>query len=499
MATACAEARALYSVAQLRAIERAALATLPPFTLMQRAGAAVAAAAARMFSRCDASAPVLVVAGPGNNGGDALEAAAALAAQHIPVRVLMPAGPDRLPADARTALARARAQGVTCITDLQPGQTWAMVVDGLFGIGLARAIAEPFASVVDAINRHCLPVLAIDVPSGLDADTGVIVGGGIAMRARQTLSFIGDKPGLHTGHGRDCAGEVSVDTLGIDAGLFPRSVAELNGPWLFPAAFAARAHASHKGSFGDVTIVGGADGMAGAVILAARTAAMAGAGRVFAAFAGTVPAFDALHPELMCRHAHAVALEGGAAVAGPGLGRSREAVDLVARALGCKLPLVLDADALNILADEAGLRARLAQRPSPVLLTPHPLEAARLLGSDAAGVQADRLAAATALAQAFRATVILKGSGSVIASPEGRCVINTTGNPALATAGSGDVLSGLCGALLARGLAMHDAALAAVWLHGAAADAMVADGMGPVGVTAGELPPRIRQQLNRRD
>ncbi len=498
MATACAETRPLHSIAQLRAVEQAAVAALPPGTLMQRAGAATAAAAARMYAGCSSSAPVLVLAGPGNNGGDALEAAAQLVLQRIPVRVWMPADAHRLPADARSAHARALEQGVAFVAEAELGQPWSIAIDGLFGIGLARAIAAPVAGVIDALNRRDLPVLAIDVPSGLDADTGALAGGGTALRARRTVTFIGDKPGLHTGHGRDCAGSVVVDTLGVDAALFPPPVAELNTPGHFPGAFAARRHASHKGSFGDVTIIGGADGMGGAVLLAARTAALAGAGRVFAAFAGVVPAFDPVHPELMCRAAQGVALASGAAVAGPGLGRSRAAVDLVARALGCGLPLVLDADALNLLAEEPALQARLAQRRAPALLTPHPLEAARLLGCDAAGVQADRLRAAATLAQRFGAEVILKGSGSVIAAPDGRCAINTTGNPALATAGSGDVLSGLCGALLARGLPVREAALAAVWLHGAAADAMVDDGIGPVGATAGELPAYIRRQLNRR-
>jgi len=497
MATACAEASPLYSVAQLRTTEHTALAALPPFTLMQRAGAAVAAAATRMWAEGDSTAPVLVLAGPGNNGGDALEAATLLAARHIPVQILMLADPDHLPLDARTALQRARAHGVAFCSDAQPVRSWSMVLDGLFGMGLTRAIADPIGTVIDTINRSGLPVLAIDVPSGLDADTGSVVGCGIAMRARRTVTLIGDKPGLHTGHGRDYAGVVSIDRLGIDAGLLPSPVAVLNAPLLFPAAFATRPHASHKGSFGDVTIIGGADGMGGAVILAARTAAMAGAGRVFAAFAGAVPAFDPIHPELMCRDAHTVAPTSGAAVAGPGLGQSREAVDIVARTLSCPLPLVLDADALNLLAHEPGLQERLVRRQPPTLLTPHPLEAARLLGRDTASVQSDRLAAAIALARRYRATVILKGSGSIVASPDGQCVINTTGSPALATAGSGDVLAGLCGALLARGLMMHDAARAAVWLHGAAADAMVDEGMGPVGVTAGELPPRIRAQLNR--
>lgn len=498
MATACAEARSLYAVAQLRAIEQAAMAALPPYTLMQRAGTAVASAVADLLAGGGLPAPVLVLAGPGNNGGDALEAAAQLHVQRIPVQVWMVADADRLPPDARTAHARAIAQGVSFLREVPTDQPWSMVIDGLFGIGLARAIDEPFRSVIEWLNHSKLNVLAIDVPSGLDADTGSIVEGGIAVRASHTVSFIGNKPGLHTAHGRDCAGRVSIDTLGINATLLPAPVGELNDPCLFPSAFEPRRHASHKGSFGDVTIIGGANGMGGAVILAARMAAMAGAGRVFAGFAGAVPAFDPLHPELMCRDARSMTPASGAIVAGPGLGGSREASDLVARMLGTALPLVLDADALNLLASEPGLQSHLGHRRSPALLTPHPLEAARLLDTDAADVQGNRLQAAATLARRFSANVILKGSGTVIAGPDGRCVINTTGNPALATAGSGDVLSGLCGALLARGMPVGEAALAAVWLHGAAADAMVAEGIGPVGVTAGELPPYIRRQLNPR-
>ena len=224
---------------------------------------------------------------------------------------------------------------------------------------------------------------------------------------------------------------------------------------------------------------------------------MAGAGRVYAGFAREAAAFDPVHPELMCRDAHALELKKGAVVVGPGLGLSRDASDLVARALASALPLVIDADALNLIAAEAGLQQRLSRRRAPALLTPHPLEAARLMGTDAAHVQANRLSVAAELAARFDACVILKGSGSVVAAPDGRLAINTTGNPALATAGSGDVLSGLCGALLAQGLSAWETALATVWLHGAAADQMVAEGTGPVGVTAGELLPYIRRCLNQ--
>lgn len=285
--------------------------------------------------------------------------------------------------------------------------------------------------------------------------------------------------------------------MNSDANSFGVNGAELNRPALFQSAARPRAHDSHKGSFGDVSIMGGAQGMAGAVILAARMAAYAGAGRVYAGFVGAAPAYDSLHPELMCRAADSIDMTHGVLVLGPGMGTARAAHDLLSKALATALPLVLDADALNLLAIEPSLQLKLAARRAPALLTPHPLEAARLLGCPAAAVQADRLQAASTLAQRFKAVVILKGSGSVIAHPDGRLVINKTGNPALATAGSGDVLAGLCGALLAQHWPLWEAALAAPYLHGAAADQLVAQGIGPIGLTAGELLPVIRAGLNQ--
>ncbi len=485
----------LYDRILIRAIERAALALVPAGTLMQRAGEATAALALSLLQDDGA---ILVVAGPGNNGGDAMDAAARLCAHGKQVSVVLPTDPGRLPADAAAAMQRAAESGVSFIALANIGTNWALAIDGLFGIGLARAPEGHYRAAVEQLNGLDCPVIAIDVPSGLDADTGALVGGssGVAVRASHTITFIGNKPGLHTAYGRDYAGLVHVETLNIDAALFGNARAELSTPALFRHAFAPRPHASHKGSFGDLTVIGGAAGMGGAVLLAARMGALAGAGRVFAAFAAAVPAFDPLHPELMCRDAHRVASDSGAVVIGPGLGMSRDAANLAARALACPLPLVLDADALNLIAAEPGLQQRLAQRHAPALLTPHPLEAGRLLGTDAVAVQADRLDAAAELAQRFKVHVILKGSGSVIACPDRVLMINTSGNPALATAGSGDVLAGLCGSLLAQQIPMHEAALAAAWLHGHAADRMVADGIGPVGITASELPLFIRAALN---
>jgi len=495
MATASADLR-IYSVARVRDIERTALNSLPAGALMSRAGAAAADVALGMLTP-DNTLPVLVLAGPGNNGGDALEAAALLAQRGVHMMAVLMADPTRLPTDALAAYQRARGAKVQFVDRFDVTARWALAIDGLFGIGLARPLAGPFAAAVEQLNALDCKILAIDVPSGLDADSGRLIGGSIAVKADAALTFITDKPGLHTGAGRDHAGQVLVNTLGLDVDSFGAPLARLITPELFPNVFVARPHASHKGSFGDVSVIGGAAGMSGAVLLAARMAAMAGAGRVFAAFAGPTPAFDPVHPELMCRDAHSINLIQGAAVVGPGLGTSRDAHDLVARALASPLPLVLDADALNLVAQEYGLQQRLARRSAPSLLTPHPAEAARLMGSDTAQVQDNRLSVAAELASRFNACVVLKGSGSVVAAPDGRLAINTTGNPALATAGSGDVLAGLCGALLAQHHAAWDTALAAVWLHGAAADNMVAEGIGPVGVTASDLLPYIRRRLNQ--
>lgn len=497
--------RPLYQVAQIRAIEQRAMAALPPGTLMQRAGLCAAEAALRLLGRLGpgaGTAPVLVLAGPGNNGGDALEAAHHLARAGRQVSILMFSDATKLTPDAALAYARARSSAARFEDPSQPGlpgsTRWSMVIDGLFGIGLTRPIKEALRTLVETVNAMRCPVLALDVPSGLDADTGAIVGpAGVALRACRTITFIGNKPGLHTGYGRDYAGEVEVASLGIDPSHFPPAQAWLADCTLFADALKRRPHASHKGSFGDVAILGGAQGMAGAPILAARAALNCGAGRVFAGFIDQGPAYDSGQPELMCRPADTLDLAAATLVAGPGMGTSRAAHDLLAAALGSAAPLVLDADALNLLAVEPGLRQKLAQRRAATLLTPHPLEAARLLGTSSDAIQADRPGAARMLAARFNAIAVLKGSGTIIARPSGDIVINRTGNPGLATAGSGDVLSGICGALLAQRWPQWQAAIAAVWLHGSAADALVENGTGPVGITAGELIPCARAILNK--
>nr|WP_249206898.1 NAD(P)H-hydrate dehydratase [Burkholderia cenocepacia] len=474
--------------------------TSPPHTLMGRAGAAAAHWLSERVAGDDR--PVWFAVGPGNNGGDALVAAAQLQQLGVATHAWMPV-PVK-PDDAQWALGLARTAGVplsaTAPASLE-GYAW--VVDGLFGIGLGRALDGAFAEQAARIAAHARSggrVLALDVPSGLDSDTGRIVGAGVAVAATHTLTFIGAKPGLYTGDGRDLAGEIHVASLDVGPPAAPAIV--LNAPARFAAALPARAFASHKGTYGSLAVLGGDTGMCGAPILAARAALFAGAGKVHVGFLGAgTPPYDPPFPELMLHPADTLDLGAMTAIAaGCGLGTREAAATLVRDVLAHDLPTLLDADALNLVATHADLAAAVAARGArgkPCVLTPHPLEAARLHGSDTAAVQRDRVAAAQTLAARYAGIVVLKGSGTVIAAPDGRVAINPTGNAALATGGTGDVLGGLIGALLAQRVAPYEAALAGVYLHGLAADTLTANGTGPAGLTAGELAPMMRTLINR--
>jgi ADP-dependent NAD(P)H-hydrate dehydratase / NAD(P)H-hydrate epimerase len=505
----------LLTVAELRTTETAAQAVLPPHTLMARAGAAAARFLLEQIAHAPSPAsarPVWLVAGPGNNGGDALVTATELHRAGVPVEVCMPV--EVKPADARWALEQARAAGVpigAAPPDTFDGYGW--LVDGMFGIGLARALEGVFADLalrLSAHARHAGHVLALDVPSGLDSDTGNVVGTGPAVRATHTVTFIAAKPGLYTGAGRDYAGAVSVAPIDLDACLEASTSAaanpppaRLNAPALFAPSLPTRDFAAHKGTYGTLAVIGGDTGMCGAPILAARAALLTGAGKVHVGFLGSdAPPYDAPHPELMLHAAGKLALDAPDAVAaGCGMGGSASARNLVDQILQLDAPVLLDADALNLVARDEALAAQVSARVpahrTPCVLTPHPLEAARLLGTDTATVQRDRLAAARALAARFAAVAALKGSGTVIAAPDGRVAVNPTGNAGLATGGTGDVLGGMIGALLAQHLPPFEAALAGVWLHGLAADTLCAEGTGPAGLTAGELAPTVRRLMNR--
>ena len=378
-----------------------------------------------------------------------------------------------------------------------------VIIDGLFGIGLKRPLEGVAATVVLALNRANADVIAVDVPSGLDADTGAVVGGanGVAVRARLTVTMIADKPGLHTAAALDHAGHVQVAALGR-ASAMPPVWPDPDGTLLRePEALAlrpSRARDSNKGSFGSVLVMGGAQGTQGAALLAARGAQAVGAGKVFVCSPdGRV--FDPGQPHLMTRAADAP-LDGIDAICvGCGLGRAQGATALLSAALRSDRALVIDADALNLLAEESAFARRLAARTAPAVLTPHPLEAARLLGISARQVQADRIGHACALAARLRATVVLKGAGTVIASPQGAWSIIDSGGPALATAGTGDVLAGMVAAFLAQGASPSDAARLGAWLHGRAGDLWQRQHPFGAGLSASLLPAHVVDAINTSD
>ncbi|GAB5099962.1 NAD(P)H-hydrate dehydratase [Caballeronia sp. HLA56] len=501
------DALALLTLTELRSLEARAAAALPPHTLMARAGAA---AAQLLLDTRDfhTKKPVWIVAGPGNNGGDALVMAERLHRAGVTVRVCMPV--EVKPDDARWALEAARAAGVTIDTEVPASfDEFGWLVDGMFGIGLTRVLDGVFAGIAtrlsqsarDADSRDHGRVLALDVPSGLDSDTGAPVAGGASVRANETITFIGAKPGHFTAEGRDLCGTLHVATLDIEPPAAPSIV--LNVPALFAAHMPLRDNATNKGTFGTLAVIGGDTGMCGAPILAARMALYSGAGKVNVAFLGEgAPSYDPPHPELMLHHVDDFALEKMDALSiGCGMGKSDRARKVLADVLKLDAAKLLDADALNLVSKDDALAAEVAGRGAkgnPCVLTPHPLEAARLLQTDAKAVQADRIAAARRLAARYSAVIVLKGSGTVIASPDGRVAINPTGNAGLATGGTGDVLGGLIGALLAQKLPAYEAALAGVYFHGQAAEHLASEGTGPAGLTAGELAPAVRSLINRR-
>ena len=458
----------LYSAASSRLVEQQALAGIEPHTLMRRAGAAVAALARAL---CPHAQSAWIVCGPGNNGGDGLEAALQLHAIGFRVEVTLVADATRLPSDARDALARAKAAGVAIHAERRSSDAPDIAIDALLGLGSNRAPDGAMAKCIAQLNALPCAVLAVDLPSGLNADAGQPLGEP-CVSATHTLALLTLKPGLFTGSGRDRAGEVWLDDLHVSPTL--PSTATLGAQ---PPAPAPRQHAHHKGSFGDVAVIAGARGMTGAALLAARAAHAAGAGRVYVSLLDEkAPTLDPQRPELMFRPAWwqeaPATLNHATVVCGCGGGDAvRKALP---RLLSLAGRLVLDADALNAISADNNLQLLLKARASngrDTVLTPHPLEAARLLGTDTATVQADRLAAAQQLAERFSCAVVLKGSGSVIAAPGTEPWINATGNAALATAGTGDVLAGwLGGCWSASGAGGLQSARYVTWLHGHAAD-----------------------------
>lgn len=456
----------LYTIAQTRTLENLANRSLPVNTLMQRAGAACARLALAIAPHAHIT---WIACGPGNNGGDGLETAVQLARLGKFTAVTWLGDPAHLPPDSALAHQRAMAAGVQFVTAAPADCD--LCVDALLGIGgVARQPPLQMIALIDQLNAMQCPVLAIDVPSGLDADTGSAPYA--SVHASHTLSLLTLKPGLFMGAGRDASGEIWFDDLGASDPNAPPCARLLATP--VPNK---RCHQSHKGSFGDLAVVGGAKGMTGAAVLAASAALHGGAGRVFVCLLDeSTPPINMSQPELMFRPSHGLDFSRMTLVCGCGAGDALnpQLETLITTAAG----LVIDADGLNALAGDApllDLLKRRADKLAPTVLTPHPLEAARLLGCSTADVQANRLAAAQTLAKKTGCVVVLKGSGTVIAGTDGQMFINPTGNGRLATAGTGDVLAGMVGAGMAGGLKAFDAACHSVYQHGMIADQWPAD------------------------
>jgi NAD(P)H-hydrate epimerase len=502
----------LVGAARMRALDQHTIETLgvPGELLMESAGRAVAEAALALRAP---GAPLFVLCGAGNNGGDGLVAARHLHLLGAPVRVALLTPGARLRGDAAAAWRRARDAGVAF-----EGARWrvpaaGVVIDALFGTGLTRDVGGPAAEAIRRLNAArgrggALRVLAVDLPSGLCADTGQERGACVQADATLTLGL--PKLGLALEPGRSRAGRVQVARIGI-ADAAPGAE---HDTWLWTRAGAAsrlpaRPAAGHKGSFGHALIVAGSEGKTGAAALAAQGAARVGAGLVTVGCpAGLNDVLEIKLTEAMtaplpdtARRALAAAAEPAilalaaardAVGLGPGIGRDPETLGLVrALAMGIEAPLALDADALLAFAGDLRL---LAQRRAPTVLTPHPGEAAALLGTTPAEINRDRPAAARRLAAESGCVALLKGAATVAASPDGGLVVNPTGGPALASGGTGDVLLGMLTGLLAQGVPAADAAALAAFVHGAAADAWAARA-GSAGLLAGDLAAGLPETL----
>ena len=492
---------ALYFARTLRGIE-AAYADEP---LMQRAGLAAASLAESLV--LPNRRHVLILVGPGNNGGDAIEAAIHLLTQGHDVNVVYRDDPSRLPPDAQLAHKRFASIGGKLEADWPVGQArdYGLIIDGLFGIGLNDNPRNHHAQWINDANNLArdqrVPLLALDCPSGLQGDSGVVFEP--AIHASHCITFLAAKPGLYTLNGPDHCGEITLADLGVDCASHTAPDGRLLRA--DDIHMLARKRNCHKGDFGALAILGGARGMLGAAVLAARSALHCGAGSVYVSTPdeSMQPTLDPLQPELMWRRPVDLWSMSSstikAIVCGPGLGQDKAARSLLDKCLQQNLPLVLDADALNLLAMHNSLQQAIANRQATsnhTLLTPHPKEAARLLDCELQKIQTDRIAAACQLARQYNAHVALKGCGTIIATPSGKWRINPAGNPGMACAGMGDVLAGAVGALIAQDLTAERALATAVYTHAAAADQLVNSGTGPVGLTASELIPGMRLQIN---
>lgn len=481
--------KVLYTQAQVREAELSAVSqgVLSLYELVERAGAA----AFECLTKHNSTAlPVLILAGSGNNGADALVCARLLRASGINVSVMMASSART--AECQQALAHYLADDGQLLTfDAALIHAARIIVDGLLGTGVQDTVRDNMAQYINAINESAAWVLSLDLPSGVIADTGAIAG--VAVMADVTLCFGGLKQGLLTGKSRHYSGELEFTDLGLTP-FFAKASAQRVGKETLKAYFAARARDSHKGQSGKVTVIGGDAGMAGAVRLASEACLRAGAGLVTViSRAEHQLTVNVSRPELMFWGCDLVDMEvylrlgwAQVIVLGPGLGKHDWGYNLFKAAGLSDKPCVLDADALNLLSHEP-------RQQTNWVLTPHSGEAARLLGCSVAEIEQDRFAAVRAMQQKYGGVVLLKGAGTVIFDGK-KMVVAPVGNPGLASGGCGDVLSGIIGALMAQGMDNMQATVVGVVVHGCAAD--LAAAKGERGMLASDLMPFIRQLVN---
>ncbi len=480
----------LYRTDQVREFDRCAIQDLsiPGIDLMSRAGYAVFQ---RLRMQWPHTQSMVVFCGSGNNAGDGYIIAHLALEAGLNVFVYSLANLEKITGDALLAYHRyRRAKGVVLPFQGEPLNEIDVVVDALLGSGLDRPVTGLYALAIKVINQSSTRVIAVDNPSGLNTNTGAVMG--CAIKADTTVTFIALKQGLFTGQAADYCGEVVYASLGVPEVLFqgvlPTAVRVIK------AAFLPRERCSHKGHFGHVLIIGGDLGYSGAARLAGEAALRIGAGLVSIAtrveHAGLM---NINRPELMCHgvsHAeHLVELLDKATVVviGPGLGQSPWAKDLFSQALATKKPLIVDADGLNLLA-------QFPRTNSEWILTPHPGEAARLLKISTATIQDDRFAAVLELQAKYQGVVVLKGAGTLICSDD-ECAVSVSGNPGMASGGMGDVLSGVIAGLVAQGLSLKEAAQQGAYGHGRAAD-LAAEQQGERGLLASDLMPYLQQWVN---
>lgn len=485
---------ALYTIAQSRELDKiaAAQAGLGDGQLMERAGMAAYHALRELWP---AAHHITVVTGAGNNGGDGFVLARLAHENKLAVEILTLTAPEKLTGDALNAYQLAEKAGVL----IHPWQEDRLhmadvIVDAIFGIGLQRKADGLFADAIEAINAADSPVLALDIPSGLSADSGRVQG--VAVRADVTITFIAIKEGLTTGDAADHVGELIFNDLGV-----PDFVYEKVKPSAYrahyeqiQAALPKRSRNSHKGHFGHVLVIGGDLGYGGAAGMAALGALRTGAGLVSVATRHEhIAALVAMHPEIMAhgvtRAEELVPLieKATVIVLGPGLGRTDWSHALWTQAISTHLPMVVDADGLNYLADDPHVSR-------DWVLTPHIGEAARLLKTQGERVQLDRFGSAKALQHEYGGVAVLKGSGSIIQGEEEAPYVCMAGNPGMATGGMGDILSGVIAGLLAQNVPLLQAASIGVYIHARAADLAARE--GERGLLATNLLPYIRQLVN---